>query len=97
MRMNCLIERQMYRDINDFIEQISWFAARDIINHSDSAGSVEFDNEILELIECFCNCRHVHDGILNEIKEDIERELFSLHSLCYQIKVTSGKIFFTKY
>lgn len=96
MRMNCLIERQMYRDINDFVEQVSYFAARDIKESTKNDGYITFDDDMLDLIETFCNCHHVHNGILNEIREETERELWEIQCYCRPIKVVTGKIFFEK-
>lgn len=92
--MNCLIERQMYRDINDFVEQVSYFAARDIKESTKNDGYITFDDDMLDLIETFCNCHHVHNGILNEIREETEHELFRLGWFGKPIKVYNGKIYY---
>lgn len=94
--MKELIERVMYKDINDFIEQISYFAAKDIAETTKNEGYIAFDDDILDLIETFCNCHHVHNDILNEIKEETERELWKIQCYCKPIKVVTGKIFFEK-
>lgn len=96
MRMNCLLERQMYSGINDFVEQISYFAARDIKESTKNDGCITFDGDILDLIETFCNCKHVHQDILKEIETETERELWEIQCYCKPIKVVTGKIFFEK-
>lgn len=94
--MKELVERVMYSDINDFVEQISYFAARDIKESTNNDGCITFDGDMLDLIETFCNCKHVHSDILNEIREETERELWEIQCYCKPIKVVTGKIFFEK-
>lgn len=94
--MKELIERVMYKDINDFIEQISYFAAKDIAESDNKEGNIEFDVDMLDLIEDFCNCHHVHNDILNEIREETERELFRLGWFGKPIKIKGNIIIFKK-
>ena len=94
--MKELIERVMYKDINDFIEQISYFAAKDIAENNNKEGDIEFDVDMLDLIETFCNCKHVHQEILKEIETETERELFRLGWFGKPIKVYNGKIHYEK-
>ena len=94
--MKELVERVIYSDINDFVEQISYFAARDIKESTKNDGCITFDDDMLDLIETFCNCKHVHQDILKEIETETERELLEIQCYCKPIKVVTGKIFFEK-
>lgn len=91
------IERQLHGDINDFIEQVSYFAA-DEIAKADIAGetehTVEFDVEMLQLIEDFTNTRHAHKDLLRELLEETERGIWDRRCFGRPLKIDDGHIYF---
>lgn len=88
-----IIERQLHSDLNNFIEQISYFAAKDIAESNLTSGVVVFDNETLNLIETFCNCLHVHSAILEELRFEIQKKLF-FNGWYGDISISDGNILF---
>lgn len=91
------IERQIHRDINDFIEQVSWFAGDEIAKASiagETEHTVEFDVEMLQLIEDWTNTRHAHKDLLRELLEETERRIWDLRCYGRPLRIDDGHIYF---
>jgi hypothetical protein len=74
-----LYERYMFNDLEDYINQVAYFSSKEIvekINLDESNGYIEPPQDALELIESFCNCSHMHGKIMEEIANDIQREVW---------------------
>ena len=91
--MKELVELQLYPELREWIEEISYFFGNEVEESNADYYNYEYLDDCLLLMEEWYNCKHVHNYIIEALQEACERELFN-RGIYGQIKLNGNIITF---
>lgn len=94
--MKEIIELQLFPEIRTWIEEVSYFFAKEIEDSNADYYNYYYYDDCLLLMEDIYNCTHVHSDIMQALKEACEKELFNRGIYGKPIKIQKNLIIFEK-
>lgn len=94
--MKEIIELQLYPEIKTWIEETSYFFGKEVEDSNANYYNFYYYDDCLLLMEDMYNVGHVHNDIMEALKEECERELFNRGIFAKPVKIQKNLIIFEK-
>lgn len=95
-RMYKTIEIEMYKDLRDWVEEISYFFGKEVEDSNSDYYEYHFLDDCLLLMEDIYNVGHIHNDLIEALRMACEREIWDRCIYGKPVKIKGTTIIFQK-